>query len=328
MLTYENLNTRRERLMKKVYKGYIFIVLTALFFSTQEIAGKILSSKNKVDPYQVMFLAFLIGAVTLLPFAINDLKKKNIKLKLNDYLYFLFTGTLCVPLAMTALQVAVVYTKASTAAVIISSNAIFTIPFAYLILKEKLNKGTVLSLIFSLIGIGFIFNPAQLVSGFAGNDMKGMSIALFAAVTFALYNVFTTKRIQKYGGYIFNCFSFLFGDLVLFIFLLITHKPVISGITTANIIPLLYMGIFVKGVGYIFYLGAMKETSAVVASTAFLIKPALAPLIALLILQESIKSNVIVGIVFIIVGSYVNFRYKMNADKVSLKNNESAKAVE
>lgn len=95
-------------------------------------------------------------------------------------------------------------------------------------------------------------------------------------------------------------------------------------ITPNSIVVLLYMGIFIKEIGYVFYLGAMNETTAIIASTVFLIKSALAPLIALILLQESIKNNVIAGIVFIIVGSYINFRYKKNneANKLSLSNEE------
>lgn len=308
-------------------KGYIFIILTAFLYSTQEIAGKMVV---KLDPFQVMFWSFLIGGIVLLPRAIKDLKNRDLKLELNDFLYFLFTGTLCVPLAMSALQVAVGYTKASTVAVIISSNAIFTVPFAYIILKEKVNKATAISIVLSLIGIIFIFNPAKLVAGLGkGNDLIGILIALFGAVTFALFNVFTTKRIHKYGGYIFNCFSFLFGDAVLLIWLLITNRPIATGITINSILVLIYIGVFVKGLGYVFYLGAMKETSAVIASTVFLIKPALAPLIALVALQESIKNNVIAGIVFIIVGSYINFRYKKNneANKLAPSNKEKDEVV-
>ncbi|MEY8000412.1 EamA family transporter, partial [Clostridium sp. Mt-5] len=102
-------------------------------------------------------------------------------------------------------------------------------------------------------------------------------------------------------------FGFSFGVLALLIILIVTGRPIFSGITLSNILVLLYMGIFIKAIGYICYLGAIKETSAITASMVFLIKPALATIFAILILGESIKINMIIGIICIIAGSYVKF---------------------
>ncbi|NLU07881.1 MAG: EamA family transporter, partial [Clostridiales bacterium] len=44
-------------------KGYIFIILTAILYSTAEVAGRILAQSGSMDPFQVMFIAFLIGAI-------------------------------------------------------------------------------------------------------------------------------------------------------------------------------------------------------------------------------------------------------------------------
>jgi drug/metabolite transporter (DMT)-like permease len=52
----------------------------------------------------------------------------------------------------------------------------------------------------------------------------------------------------------------------------------------------------------------MEETSASTASIVFYIKPALAPILALIILKEAIDLSTIIGIVLIIIGSIINFR--------------------
>lgn len=49
----------------------------------------------------------------------------------------MLTGFLCVVVSMTLFQLAVVYDKASTVAVLFSCNPIFAILFALLILREK-----------------------------------------------------------------------------------------------------------------------------------------------------------------------------------------------
>jgi drug/metabolite transporter (DMT)-like permease len=281
-------------------KGYIYILLTALIFSTMEIASKMIA--EQVDPYQLTFIRFFIGGIILLPFAIKELKNRDITLTKQDFLYFCIMGLLCVVISMSFFQLAVLYTKASTVAIVFSTNPIFTMPFAYFILKEKTNKKTILALIISLFGILFILNPFQLN---LGKDFKGIIFAILAAVVFSLYSVLGKKRIEKFGGLTCNCFTFLVGVVMMFVFLLIFDKPIIAGINFSNICSVLYISIVVTGLGYLFYFLAMEETTATTASIAFFIKPALAPALSFLILGEKIPFNTLCGMVCIILGSYM-----------------------
>jgi drug/metabolite transporter (DMT)-like permease len=75
----------------------------------------------------------------------------------------------------------------------------------------------------------------------------------------------------------------------------------------------------VTGLGYFFYLSAMKETSAIETSAVFFIKPALAPLLALAILGEALKANVFVGMAFIAASAFVMFRKRFSAKMKSVQ---------
>ena len=68
-------------------KSIIYIVLTAFFFGTLEVASKL--GGASFNAIQLVFLRFLIGGVMLLPFAIHDLKKRAYKLTKSDLLYLL-----------------------------------------------------------------------------------------------------------------------------------------------------------------------------------------------------------------------------------------------
>ncbi|OFI05238.1 putative DMT superfamily transporter inner membrane protein [Clostridium acetireducens DSM 10703] len=288
-------------------KGYLYVVITAFIFSTMEIGGKIIS--NEINPFQLTFLRFLIGGLFLLPFAIKEFKKRNLKLEKYDFFYFMLTGALCVIVSMGFFQLAIVYTKASVVAIVFSTNPMFTIPFAYFILKENLTKSTIISLVLSFIGIICILNPFNITL-----DIKGIIFAILAALTFSLYSVIGKMKIEKYGGIIMNCFTFLVGDIILFIGILLFKIPVISGVSSSNIIHIIYLGIVVTGLGYLFYFFAMEETSASTASIVFFIKPALAPILSLIILAENIPFNTLLGIVFILLGSFVTLKGKKNKE--------------
>lgn len=299
-------------------KGYIYIVLAALIFSTMEIAIKIVS--NQFNPFQMIFIRFLIGGIFLLPFALKGLKTAGISIGLKDARYFLFLGSLCVVISMSFYQLAILHAKASTVAVIFSINPVFTIPLAAFYLKEKINKETIVSLILSIAGMIVIMNPFNI-----GNDFNGIILAVVSAVTFAMYNVASKVKSDYYGSMIMNSFTFLSGVLVLALIILISHIksvsafleannlkifasiPVIHGINAGNVPMLLYLGIVATGLGYLAYVKAMNETNASTASLVFLIKPALAPVLALIILGETIPLNTLIGIGLIVLGSSMTF---------------------
>ena len=295
--------------------GYLYIALSTILFSTMEIALK--SVSGSFQPLQIVFLRFLIGGIVLLPFAVFALKKRGTRLSGRDIGFFALTGFLCVVVSMTFFQLGVDNANASTAAVLFSCNPVFVIPLARIFLKEKITANMVLSVLITLGGMAFIANP--LSSGFT----LGVVCSILAAATFALYSVVGKKRTKLYGGLALTCFSFLIGSLIMLGIIVLGYIPpvadwleswglsLLAGVPLAKglsmgILPqLLYIAVGVTGLGYTFYFLAMEKTSAVSASLVFFIKPALAPILALLLLHEPIGATMWIGIGLILAGSAV-----------------------
>ena len=79
--------------------------------------------------------------------------------------------------------------------------------------------------------------------------------------------------------------------------------PFLTGYTAANLPIVLYIYIGVTGIGFTCYFLSMEVTSAQTTSLVFFFKPALAPLLAFLLLHEAIPSNMLAGIACILCGS-------------------------
>lgn len=283
-------------------KSIIYIVLTAFFFGTLEVASKL--GGTSFNPIQLVFLRFLIGGILLLPFAISDLKKRKYKLSKSDLLYLLALGVICVCISMAMLQYGVGRISANLASIIISMNPLFTMIFARFIVGEAFTKRKALVLGISFGGLIIVLNPATLFSG--DIDLAGVAITLVAAISFGLFTAMGKLRLDKIGGMAQNSLSFLFGCAVLFVVMVIGKIPVTQGITTQNLPILLYLGIFATGAGYYCFLKAIAISGPSNASLAFFIKPVLAPVMAFLVLGEKFTWNLIVGIVIILIGSYIN----------------------
>lgn len=293
-------------------KGILCIAATAFLFSTAEIASKLVA--GALDPVQLVFLRFLIGGLFLLPFAIRDARRRGLRFGAGDWLFFALTGFLGVAVSMTVFQLAIVYAKASVVAVVFSTNTVFTALFAVLILKEKLSWSAAAAVALGLAGVACIMNPFALSA-----DLTGLALALAAAVVFALYGVVGTKRVGRYGGYVLNSFSFLMGVVMMLPVMLAAGTPMFAGVTWGNLPVVLYYGVFVTGLGYVFYLTAMKETSAIMTSSVFFIKPALAPLLALLALgpSEAMGLPGWIGILLIVIAALVMFWGRIRAKKAA-----------
>jgi drug/metabolite transporter (DMT)-like permease len=299
-------------------KAYLYIMLSTILFSSMEISLKIVA--NQFNPIQLSLLRFLIGSLILAPFAIRKLKTNKIFLSKEDFNFFMLIGLVCVVISMTFYSISILYCKASTVAIILSCNPVFVVPFAYYMLKEKIYKHTIISMLISIAGIIFILNPFN-VTG----SITGLVFALLASITFALYGVMGKSKSQQFGAIVVTCFSFIFGSIELLILVLLTkisfisgwlnnhglsiyaNIPIMHGITMQNIPNLIYIGVFVTGLGYLFYFLAMEVTSATTASIVFFIKPALSPVLALIILNEAIALNTVIGILLIILGSGITF---------------------
>ena len=53
-------------------RGYLYIAVTTLLFSSMEVALKLIS--GQFNPIQLNFSRFIVGGLVLIPFAVRELK--------------------------------------------------------------------------------------------------------------------------------------------------------------------------------------------------------------------------------------------------------------
>lgn len=292
-------------------KGILFAALTAILFVTLEPVSKLIA--NDVTPFAITLWRFIIGSVMMLPFAIMKIKKDKIKITGKDVALIGILGVFIVCFSMIALQIGVKKADSpALIAIIFSSNSIFTILFSLLILKDKLTVNKVIALIFGVAGV-------LLCADFSsGTNLVSVAYAVFASLSFSLYTVLSKKFMKKFGGIIQTSFGFLLGSVALLVFLLVmsavtndaAYTIMPSIINTNVVLNLIYLGIFVTGLGYLFYFKAMEHGGAMMASFAFFIKPILTPFVTFIVNDIIPEWNVYVAVACIVVASYFATYYK------------------
>lgn len=284
--------------------GLIYVLITAVLFVTLEPVSKLIA--GEVNPFAITFWRFIIGALILLPLAIKKVKREKIHIGLKDLGIMTLLGILFICISMIALQVGVKRADSpSIIAIIFSSNSIFTILFAMFILKEKPTKNKIIALILGAVGV---LACADLS---AGANIESVLYGVFAALSFSLYTVLSQKFTKKFGGIIQTTLAFLTGSIVLLIALLVMGTEITFAFTPSTFGILIYLGIFVTGVGYGCYFKAIEKGGPIMASLAFFIKPILTPFVTLVVNGIIPDLKVLVAVACVVAASYFA-TYKKN----------------
>ena len=282
--------------MKKVVTC---IILTATIFATMEVALKI--GGSGLDSFQLTAIRFLIGGLVLAPPAVIESRKSGYRLNAKDTAWMALLGLVGIALSMVAFQMGVLRCNASTAAPLFCTNPLFAMVIAHLFTTEKMDTRKWIAFALGIVAAVFMISPWSVQEG---NTVSGMIIMIFAAVTFAAYSVMGKRSIGRIGTYTQTSISFIVGSLILLAVTAAIGRPVTEGIAE-NIAVVLYCGIVVTGIGYLFYFLAIRYSDASTGSITFFIKPAIAPVFAVLILLETVKWNTIVGIILLVTASVI-----------------------
>ena len=300
-------------------RAYIFVIITAFLFGSMEVACKV--GGASLDPFQLTFLRFAIGGLVLLPFAIVEMRRRKVRISGKDLLQLAGVGTLGIPISMVLFQMSIMSSNASTVSVLICTSPFFVMLFAHLYTDEKLNREKLTVLGIALIGIVFMLRPWDVQEG---NSMSGMVLMLLAAFFFGAYTVAGKALVSRMGLMAQTSFSFLIGSLILLVIILFMGRPVLAGVPD-NLPIILYVGIMVTGLGYFCYFKSIAMSDAATGSFAFFLKPAIAPVLARIILGETILWNTVAGIVLILIASLLNImgQKKKSAQQRAMEHRKS-----
>ncbi len=279
-------------------KGIIYALITAILFVTLEPVSKLIA--NDVSPYAITFWRFLIGALILVPPAIAKIKKEKVHISAKDLGLMTGLGILFICVSMVLLQIAVKKADSpSLIAIIFSSNSVFTIIFAVLLVKEEhLNKNKLIALILGILGVIICADFSS------GTNIESVVLAVLAALSFSLYTALSQKYMKRLGGIIQSSGVFLSGSIVLLIILLIFKIDISLPVKMYDLSIMLYLGLLVTGTGYALYFKAIEKGGAIMASLAFFIKPILTPFVTLFINGIVPDVKVFIAVALIVLASY------------------------
>jgi len=267
---------------------------------------------DKIGPLTFNGTRFLIGFLSIIPFALMFEKKKIIKeINKNKKLFyklliwvglFLFLGTY-------VQQAALLYTDVANAAFF----TIFYVPMVPIILFIFFSKSPHWSIWPSVL---FCFIGVYLLSDFSNSVVRlGDSLVIVCAFFWSLHIIFIGKFIKIFNlPLFFGALQALVVGLLSIFFAILFETITISNILNESI-SIIYAGTLSGGIAFTLQIYAQKNISPAPAAIIFSLEGVFAAIAAWIILDQILGLNNIIGCFLILIGvmlSQVAPIYKKN----------------
>lgn len=283
--------------------GHLAAFLTITIWGTTYIATKILL--KDFSPYEILFIRFIIGYFALLLIRPHSLKTRCVR----EELLFIAAGFCGVTMYFLLENVALTYTLASNAGVIVSASPFFTAVIAHFFLKEeRLRPHFFLSFAIAILGIALItFNGCFNLK----LNPKGDLLVLTACIFWAVYSVLM-RKISVLGYHNVSCTRriFFYGLLFMIPFLFRAgFHPVPSHFAEpANLFNILFLGLGASALCFVTWNWSVGVLGPVKTSAYIYLVPVITLVVSFLVLHENITPAALLGTFLTLTGLFLSER--------------------
>lgn len=281
-----------EQVVKKQKQGYIFIILSAVFFS---IGGLLI----KMNTWHSVSISGVRGIFAFLVVAFYMRMKKH-RFVLN---WPVVGGALANFGMGITFVMANKLTTAANAIVLQFTLPIYLILFLWIFWKKKPDRNSCITVLVAMVGICFFFSEKLSISGMWGNVLALCSGMLYAVV-------FLIKRIPKADFESSALISFGLSIVVAIPFLV---KETNYGVM--NWVTIILLGVVQFGMAYVCLSEGLDVVPPVAASLISMVEPILNPILVAFFYGEYIGTSEMIGAV-IVLGA-ATFYNVIEAKKVS-----------
>lgn len=302
--------------MKKTLVSWSLLIACNLMWAMQFTCIKL--TQDQVGPYFTVYGPMFMAAIFLIPFVIKDFKKEGKNFK--DVLVFVQLALLGAFPAQVLMTWGTQYSLASNAAILTLSLPVITALFAFILLKEKMNKIRWFSFFIAIVGVILCSTGDIKQMDFGSKYALGNVLIFMAILGNAYYNVGCKKVAGRYTEmemvfYTYIVMLILLSPLVWYyerdIF---SRIPLFTGQTWTGMLLLTFFHNFLS---MILFFRALKVLDAMqVALSNYLITFMGLP-IAAIWLNETLNNQAIAGGILVLVSTLIItiVDYRMNQKK-------------
>ena len=288
--------------MRRETAGYAFITVTIILWSSIEVTAKAINNgPAPIDPLELTFMRFLIGALIVRALApvLEHPQAKNVRYPHRDYVRMALMGLVGISVTAGFIHASVVGLPACVAATVFSSNPLFVALFAFVLLGEEFSKRKLIGLLLGMVGVGVLQQTAQ-------GELRYFVYAVIAAAGFALYIVMFKLWGASWGRVRTTYTTMGFGACFLALAILVRGGPrTPPDHWLQSVWLVLYLGVVTTGLSYVCYFEGLQRVEASRGAAFFYLKPLIATALAVNLLKESVGWRMGVGGVLVVAGLHL-----------------------
>lgn len=281
--------------------AYFNLALCILLWASIPVATK--KILVELDNLQTLFYSTVFSLLVMGILMIVQKKKKELKkYSIRQYSIMFFLGFLGNYLYYILLYGAIDKTTASEGFILAYTWPMLVLVLSFIILKEKVTLKKLVGVFISFFGIIIITTNGN-ITKFNLTNLYGDVLALSGAIVFALFSVLG----KKYN------FDKTISVFIYFLCALIFLIPTVlnfSGLVlpSSNVwIWIIYNGVFVNGVSYIFWFKALEGGETAIISNILYLTPFVSLIYISIFLDEKILMSSVIGLVVIVFGVVLQY---------------------
>lgn len=271
-------------------KSIIYLLVLSFLWGSAFLWTKELL--NYFNPSTIVFFRCLFGIIALLPFLF--LKKDRMKIKIRPFFIFVLALGAAIPWNIMAFSLQGIDTSLS--GILNATTPLFALIFSVFILKAKPSWNQSVSLL-----IGFVAVIALIV--FSGQASGGQfsifhALLMFAVtMSYALNSIWVKKYYSDIPAILLGFWTLLISAVINGSISIFTEPHAYLHLGTwETILPLLILGCFSAGLGYVIFYQIVSSGGPILALMVTFISPFIAILLGIFFLQEPFHRGIAIGL--------------------------------
>lgn len=281
--------------------SYLSILGALIIWSSSFVAIKIAyETYPPITLGATRFIAatLILGVLTLLP-------KNRVRLEKKDILPVAVSGLMGITLYAVLQNIAMQWTSASSATLIIASYPIITLLLETLIYKTKLSAVKVIGILIAIGGVvilSYVKAEAR-----QQNELLGIVLLIVAGIAWAFYNFLTKKVVNRYPSISLLFYQTLFGTLFM-LPLSMFERAQWQAPTLMTFSMMLFLGVFCSVIAFLLYNLGLKKLSPSSVTSMLNLVPIFGVFFSWLLLGERVTLQKVIGGAIVILGVMLSLR--------------------
>ena len=240
----------------------------------------------------------ILGALTLIG-------RNRIRLEKKDIFTVALSGFMGIMLYAVLQNIAMQWTSASSATLIIASYPIITLLMESLIYKTKLSAVKIIAILIAIGGV-VILSYVKSESRVEG-ELLGILLLIVAGVVWAVYNFMTKKVVNRYPPVTLLCYSTLFGTIFM-LPLALFERAQWQAPTLISFSMMMFLGVFCSVIAFLLYNHGLKTMAPSTITSMLNLVPIFGVFFSWILLGEQVTLRKVIGGAIIIIGVMISAR--------------------